>query len=77
MTTAVLSTEISEVDSKIPDVNGLVKKTDHNKNYQILRKNTLKFLNILKLRLKYLMERYKNKNWSINLIFPIFLSIMI
>ena len=47
VTTTVLNTNIREVGEKIPDVVGLVKKTDYNAKFETLRENTLLLLIII------------------------------
>ena len=56
MTTTVLNTNIREVGEKIPDVTGLVKKTDYNAKFETLRENTLLLLIIINLQVKYLIR---------------------
>ena len=49
MTTNVLNIKIGEVQSKIPDNSGLVKKTDLNAKISDMRKNILLHLIIINL----------------------------
>ena len=49
LTTAGLKTKTGEVESKIPDVSGLVKKQIIMLNYQTLRENTLLLVIVINL----------------------------
>ena len=55
--TAVLNTNIGEVENKIPDVSGLVKKTVCDDKISEIEKGTLLILIIINLQVTYLMQR--------------------
>ena len=57
MTTAVLNTKIGEVENKIPDVSGLVRKTDYNAKIKDIETKILVLLIIINLQMKHLMQR--------------------
>ena len=57
MTTTVLNTKIGEVDSKIPGVSNLVRKTDYNTKTSDIKAYILLLLIITNLQKKYLMQR--------------------
>ena len=54
---SVLNTKIKEVDDKIPEFSGLVKKQIMMLKYQKWRENSLLILIIINLQMTYLMQR--------------------
>ena len=57
MTTAVRNTKIGEVENKIPDVSGLVKKTYYNAKISDTETRYFTTSDYNNLRVKYLMQR--------------------
>ena len=57
MSTTVFNREIGEVERKILDFNGLVKRADYNAKFQTFRQNILLPLIITSLQVKYLKQR--------------------
>ena len=57
MTTAVLNAKIGEVENKIPDVSGLVRKTDYNAKIKHIETKILVLLIIINLQMKHLTQR--------------------
>ena len=55
VTTTVLNTKIGEVENKIPDTSGVVRKTDYNITMSDTEGKTLLPLVIINLQKKYLM----------------------
>ena len=57
MTTAVRNAKIGEVENKIPDVSGLVRKTGYNAKIKDIETKILVLLIIINLQMKHLMQR--------------------
>ena len=63
MTATVLNTKISEVENKIANVSGLVKKLDYDTKIKDIENKNLLLLIITNLRVKHLIQRSNKKNY--------------
>ena len=59
LTTVVFNTKTGEVENKILDLNGLVKKQIMTLKYQILKQNNLLLLIMISFQVKYLEQKEK------------------
>ena len=71
MTTTVLNTKIKEVDNKIPELRGSVKKTSYDSKISDMEKKCLTNSDYNKIMSDILDVKIKEKKWLINLIFLI------
>ena len=59
---------MAAVEKKIPNVSDPVKRQIMTQKYQTLRVNVLSLLITINLRMKYLMQRKKKRDWSLDML---------